>query len=143
MLIPVSSLKYYPLPLIFLIPPIVGLLLLLRPALLAEFTYHISRPGFSRSFSKEVFPNPETIPRDQNFGIKIPKIGADSKIFANVDPFDKEEYENYLKQGVAHAAGSSLPEELGNVFLFAHSTATLWESREYNAVFYLLNKLDP
>ena len=83
------------------------------------------------------------LPSDSSFGISIPKIGANASVFANVDPMDKKEYERFLKKGVAHALGSALPEEPGNVFIFAHSTGTLWESRAYNAVFYLLNKLDP
>jgi LPXTG-site transpeptidase (sortase) family protein len=42
---------------------------------------------------------------------------------------------------VAHAAGTALPGEGGNVYLFAHSTDAFYNVGKYNAVFYLLGKL--
>lgn len=84
---------------------------------------------------------PQLISVDTQFGIIIPKIGANAKIIANVDPFDSREYQLALSRGIAHAKGSALPNEPGNVFLFAHSSANFYEASKYNSVFYLLNKL--
>jgi len=42
---------------------------------------------------------------------------------------------------VAHAKGSALPDERGNVFIFAHSSDTPLNITRYNAVFYLIGKL--
>lgn len=81
------------------------------------------------------------VPADTNFSIVIPEIGANSRITDNVDPANEEEYLKALKQGVAHAKGTAFPGEGGHIFLFAHSTDYIWNVGTYNAVFYLLYKL--
>lgn len=81
------------------------------------------------------------VPEDPNFGVVIPKIRANTNVIPGVDPYDEEEYQLQLSRGVAHADGSALPDEAGNVFLFAHSAGNFYEANRYNAVFYLLNKL--
>jgi LPXTG-site transpeptidase (sortase) family protein len=83
----------------------------------------------------------ELIPSDTDFSILIPKIGATSKIFPNVDPSDPNKFLPILMQGVAHAAGSVFPGMNGNIYLFAHSTDNFWDVGRYNAVFYLLKDL--
>jgi len=82
------------------------------------------------------------VPQDPNFSVVIPKIGANSKIIANVDAGNSQEYLEALKKGVAHAAGTAFPGEGGHIFLFAHSTDYFWNVGSYNAIFYLLNKLE-
>lgn len=81
-------------------------------------------------------------PVDPQFSIVVPKIAANSKIFANTNPADEKEYLDILKKGVAHAAGTAFPGEGGHIFLFAHSTDYFWNVSNYNAVFYLLYKLE-
>lgn len=80
-------------------------------------------------------------PVDTNFALIIPKIGANAKIFPNVDPTDPEIFLPILKKGVAHAAGTFLPGQPGNIYLFAHSTDNFWDVGRYNAIFYLLKDL--
>lgn len=82
-------------------------------------------------------------PVDEEFGIVIPKIGANAKVVANVDWKDGAVYQRALTQGVAHAAGTAVPGQPGNIFVFAHSGIDFYEAVRYNAVFYLLNKLEP
>lgn len=82
------------------------------------------------------------IPKDTNFDILIPKIGANSPVFANVDPSNEDNYLPILKKGVAHARGTALPGESGSIYLFAHSTDNFWDVGLYNAVFYLLKNLN-
>lgn len=82
------------------------------------------------------------VPRDPNFSIIIPKIGANARILANVNPADNKEYLEALKEGVAHAAGTAFPGEGGHIFLFAHSTDYFWNVGNYNAIFYLIHKLE-
>lgn len=85
----------------------------------------------------------ETIrPVDPDFSIVIPKIAANARVIANVNPADQSEYLDRLKFGVAHAAGTYLPGQDGPIFLFAHSTDYVWNVSTYNAVFYLLYKLN-
>jgi len=82
------------------------------------------------------------VPQDPDFSIVIPKIGANARILANVDAADEKVYAEALKKGVAHALGTSFPGEPNHIFLFAHSTDYFWNIGTYNAVFYLLYKLE-
>ncbi len=79
---------------------------------------------------------------DSYFSIVIPKIGATSKILPNIDPLSKSEYLEALKKGVAHAKGSYFPGQGGRIFLFSHSTDSPLNFARYNAIFYLLRKLE-
>ena len=81
-------------------------------------------------------------PVDPYFSIVIPKIGANAKVVPNVNPANEKEYLEVLKHGVAQAAGTAYPGEDGHIFLFAHSTDYIWNVGTYNAVFYLLYKLE-
>jgi sortase A len=80
-------------------------------------------------------------PVNTEFSIVIPKIGASAPVVSNVDPNNKDIYMVALKKGVAHALGTSFPGKIGNIFLFAHSTDTFYNMARYNAVFYLIGKL--
>ncbi len=88
-------------------------------------------------------PSDVIYPVDEDFGIVIPKIGANAKVIADVDWQDSTVYQRALTKGVAHAAGTSYPDEPGNVFIFSHSGVDFYEANRYNALFYLLNKLVP
>lgn len=81
------------------------------------------------------------IPIDPVFDILIPKIGANARIFPNIDPSRSDVFLPVLQQGVAHAAGTVFPGQAGNIYLFAHSTDNFWDVGRYNAVFYLLKDL--
>lgn len=96
-----------------------------------------------RGFADVLAANKEQIltPPDPSFSILIPKIGASSRVIANVDSQNKEEYLSVLKSGVAHAKGSAFPGFSGNTYLFAHSADNWWDVGHYNAVFYTLNNL--
>ncbi len=82
------------------------------------------------------------IPEDPNFSIVVPKVGANAKILPNIDAADDRVYLEALKKGVAHALGTAFPGEGGHIFLFAHSTDYIWNVGYYNAIFYLLYKLE-
>ena len=82
------------------------------------------------------------IPQDPQFSIVIPKIGANARILPNIDTADEHIYLTALNKGVAHALGTAFPGEGGHIFLFAHSTDYFWNVGAYNAIFYLLNKLE-
>lgn len=80
---------------------------------------------------------------DPHFSVFVPKIDAASKVIANVDSSNEEEYKSALKEGVAHAKGTYFPGQGRNIFLFSHSTDSTYNVAKYNAVFYLLRKLEP
>lgn len=81
------------------------------------------------------------IPKDTEFSISIPKIGASAKVFPNTDPTNPTEFLSVLQKGIAHAKGTVFPGMQGNVYLFAHSADSWWNVGRYNAVFYLLQHL--
>lgn len=81
-------------------------------------------------------------PTDPSFSIVIPKIGANAKVQPNIDASDQNIYLDALNKGVAHTLGTAFPGEGGHIFLFAHSTDYFWNVSSYNAIFYLLYKLE-
>jgi len=82
------------------------------------------------------------IPQDTDFSIVIPKIAANSRVVANVNSSNYDQYISALQYGVAHAQGTALPGDGGHMYLFAHSTDNILNVGTYNAVFYLLYKLE-
>jgi LPXTG-site transpeptidase (sortase) family protein len=80
-------------------------------------------------------------PPDTNFSLVIPAIGASAKIFLNIDAAKPDLFLPVLLKGIAHAKGTALPGQKGNIYLFAHSTDNFWDVGRYNAVFYLLKEL--
>lgn len=105
------------------------------PILIEEVRYqtHLVRPP----------PQEEIIPESTEFGLVIPKIGVNAKVFTPVDANNPKEYLPVLAEGVAHAEGSALPGYEGNVFIFGHSSDTPFNITRYNALFYLISKLEP
>lgn len=130
----------------------VAVLLLLwsfYPVLYQEIRYQFSpKNNNSPVISKEEAgkdaqpPKNALEPADENFGIVIPKILANAKVIADVNSQNSAEYQRALIKGVAHAKGTAKPGELGNVFIFSHSGLDFYEANRYNAVFYLINKLE-
>lgn len=137
-----------------LLSAIAGVFLTFLPAIQAEIAYRrdqvVGQTYVVAGDEKKTFagllniPPPLTIfPVDTNFGVVISKINANSKIIANVDAGNQGVYTQALRRGVAHAAGTVYPGQIGNTFLFAHSVGNFWEVNRWNAVFYLLRELTP
>lgn len=136
-----------------------GLYLSLAPTIASELSFRLSqfrkesvrivknepvkpkRIQFSDLLGKVEF---EQIPApvDVNFGLVIPKIGVNVKVIPNVNAGKPNDFLKALKLGVAHAAGSSLPDQEGTVFIFGHSTDYAWNVARFNAVFYQIKDLE-
>ena len=101
--------------------------------------------GISGGFAQVLTGPKEQIlmPKDTDFSILIPRLGASTKVFPNIDPSNQNEFLPILRSGVAHARGTVFPGMAGNIYLFAHSTDNFWDVGRYNAVFYLLKDLKP
>ncbi len=115
-----------------------------KPSLFGEIlSKEKNGPKPSTGFSSVITGPKEQflIAKDTDFSLVIPKIGATSKIFPNVDPTQESAFLPILQKGIAHAAGSVFPGMAGNIYLFAHSTDNFWDVGRYNAVFYLLKDL--
>jgi len=132
-------------------------LIIFSPIILKELSYWINRPnkeivvlgaGELKKYSnkeqlvEKVRSGEVELPLDEDFGIIIPKLGINTKVLANIDPYNSKEYQVALSQGVAHAKGTGLPNEMGNTFIFAHSSDNIYNANKYNSVFYLLHHLD-
>lgn len=117
-----------------------SLLVLFSVVILLTIYFPIARVEVAYQIQKNS-PRPETVPLDKDFGLVIKKINANAHVIANVDPFNPQDYQAALARGVAHAKGSALPGETGNVFLFSHSSADFGTATRYNSIFYLLDKL--
>jgi sortase A len=108
------------------------LVLIFLPVANVEINYKLNT---SRNVIKQINPI------DKDFGIVIPKIGANAKVIPQVDPYDSRIYQVALTKGVAHAKGTALPNQIGNMFIFSHSSVNLLDASRYNSVFFLLSKL--
>lgn len=133
---------------------IVMVMFVLWPVMKAELKYAFgqTKPGkavtkIANTELKFVVDSPDPlvtdwIVPDENYSVYIPKILAKSRVIPNVDAGDKQQYQWALKLGVAEAAGLSHPGEKGTTYLFAHSVGTRADFARYNAIFYLLHKLE-
>jgi len=89
-------------------------------------------------------PPPLTVvPKSTDFGIIIEKLGVNAPIVPDVDTSSHKAYMEAMRHGVAHAKGTAKPNEVGNVYLFAHSTLNFWEFGPYATVFTTLHQLNP
>ena len=124
-------------------------LVIFYPVVVKEIGYKLSKPSenvsvlASKNDSEEIVgENKEIVAIDKDFSIIVPKIGANSKVVSDVDPYDSQVYQRELTKGVAHAKSTVYPGQVGNSFYFAHSSDNFYNANKYNSVFYLLNKLE-
>lgn len=129
-----------------------GLVLMIGPAVVAETNYQFKamaralgaengdwRAVFLPNFAITLLPEA----RIAEFGIEIPQIFVSEPVIANVDPTNKDAYNQALEHGIAQAAGTNLPGKGGLGYYFAHSSNVSLRSSSRNAIFYLLGKLNP
>jgi len=120
------------------------------PLVLSELKYTVLKPNEDVKVVTEIAdPGNKKAEKyyvkaaDPEFGIIIPKIGANATVVPNVSPYDSKIYQQALTKGVAHAEGTVFPGQIGNTFIFSHSSVNVYDANRYNSVFYLLRKLDP
>lgn len=94
------------------------------------------------SYTIEIQKEAKSFGVNSYFSIVIPKIDATSNITPNIDANERVEYLEALSHGVVHAKGTSFPGKGSRIFLFSHSTDSPLNFAKYNAVFYLLKKLE-
>ena len=129
---------------VFILVGLGFLLAVFGPVLKEEIKYNfdqVSRVKYVVGTEQlETFEKPLT-PPNTDFSIIIPAIGATAPIIDNVDATNPEKYLPALRLGIAHAMGAAYPDDVGNVFLFAHSADSLLNVNTYNATFFLIGKL--
>lgn len=120
----------------------IGNLLILVAVTILIFTFWpVAKEEVKYDLSQTFHISPTLTIPNKDFSIIIPKIGAAAPIIDNVDSQIPANYLPALKKGVAHAKGTAYPGEVGNTYLFAHSTDSFLNVNRYNAVFYLIGKL--
>lgn len=72
--------------------------------------------------------------------LEIPSLGISAPI-VYVDKKDEAVYQAALKRGVVHFPGTALPGELGNAYIFGHSSDYAWNRSPYRAIFALLTEI--
>lgn len=130
---------------------VIGLIFTYGPVLKEEVNYLVFGPKKEISNFPKLLAGSEKKIREEAgsygvgayFSVVIPKIGAKSDVIANVDAANPKEYLEALEEGIAHARGTYFPGQKETIFLFAHSTNSPVNIARYNAVFYLLRKLEP
>jgi len=94
-------------------------------------------------FAKYISSEPISIlPVNREFSLVIEKIGVSAPVVKNVSVVSEDEYFQALDSGVAHAVGTALPGQRGNVYIFAHSSLGFFRFSKYATVFNLLKKLE-
>ncbi|OGM88323.1 hypothetical protein A2614_00420 [Candidatus Woesebacteria bacterium RIFOXYD1_FULL_40_21] len=131
---------------------VISIIFTLGPVVKEEVLYDLGFKKFQVPYSQADLAKADSIVQVQKeaaiygvgsyFSVIVPKIGAYSDIVANVDASDEKEYLSALEKGVAHAKGTYFPGQGENIFLFSHSTDSPVNIARYNAVFYLLGKLE-
>jgi LPXTG-site transpeptidase (sortase) family protein len=126
---------------------VIILILIFWPVITANFKYEVDKMmgvNYSLEIDNDLIDikDVKINPVNKTFSLIIPKINVNSAIFAEVDPTNSKEYLPILQKGVAQAKGSGYPDKPGNVFLFAHSTDAFYNVGKYNAVFFLIGKLE-
>lgn len=126
---------------------LIALLAIFYPTISNEIKYRFSPPDSEAEVVLTQVKNSEEekkyiVAADPFFSIVIPKIGANAKVIKDVDAQDSRVYQKALTEGVAHAKNTALPGQVGNTFLFAHSSDNFVAANRYNSIFYLLNKLE-
>jgi len=119
------------------------LFLIYGPIIKEEVSYQERKITLSRSEDNGTRGvKKEVTPVSEDFGLMIERLGINVQVFADTDANNPKEYLPILLKGVAHAKGSVFPGQEGNVFIFAHSSNAPLSISRYNAVFYLIDKLE-
>ena len=137
---------------LFLVLSIGILMFTYVPIIYSELEYRFDKKEIENSnikvevVKKEAEADSENIipvvPVDDNFSVIIPKIDINVPVVENVTTVNKKEYMDALKNGAAHAKGTALPGEAGNMFVFAHSSINFWQLGKYATAFNLLHNLE-
>lgn len=121
---------------------IIGLIFSYYPVVKEELSYKFKKPvkiGFGDLMNKT---QASDFGLDPYFSLYVPKINAKASVIPNVSAGDYRQYSKALEDGVAHAAGTNFPGQGKLVYLFSHSTDTPLNFVRYNAIFFLLRKLE-
>lgn len=102
-----------------------------------ELLAGVSEKSKKTSFSLTPYENRIIIPR---IGKNIPLVDISVDVHPDYEVMH-ETFMEELKKGVVRYPGTARPGEVGNVFIFGHSSNYPWVQSDYNDVFALLDQL--
>jgi LPXTG-site transpeptidase (sortase) family protein len=82
--------------------------------------------------------NPE--PRGEPDKLSIESLGIEAPVIY-INEKGEDAYQAALQRGVVHFPGTALPGELGNAYIFGHSSDFAWNRSPYRAIFALLTEV--
>ena len=121
---------------------LVGLGVVYGPLIEAELTYQFSKTAPTSRLGSALRDMPNWQVPDTSYSLYIPKIAARARVIGNVDASNEDNYLAALKLGVAEAAGLAHPGQIGTTYWFSNSSDGPWNFARYNAVFYLLDRVE-
>jgi len=128
-------------PLLLLFPLLITIWLL-SPFAIGELRYRLISKKEPESIERSKFSYVLS-PNDNEMELIIPKIAVRTQVLTNVDPNKEDEYNEILNNKAAHAQGSSFPGQKGLIYLFGHSTNSVFNKNFFNPVFYSVKNLEP
>ncbi|MEI6040565.1 MAG: sortase [Candidatus Berkelbacteria bacterium] len=116
---------------VFLLLFLVSFIIINFPAYLTKTKYFFkSQNQLTQVLNQKVISNNH---------LYIPKMNIDTPITWNV-PADN--VFPALENGVAHYEGTALPGQIGNTFIYGHSSYYWWNKGSYKEIFAILDKLN-
>jgi LPXTG-site transpeptidase (sortase) family protein len=133
------SRKWLPLMIVL---PLLATFWLISPMVIGEIRYRLVSEKQTKTIERSKFSYVLS-PNDNEMELIIPKISVRTQVLANVDPNKEEAYNEILNNKAAHAQGSSFPGQKGLIYLFGHSTNSVFNRNFFNPVFYSVKNLEP
>ena len=122
--------------------PLLVTLWLASPFIIGEVRYRLISKNQTETIERSKFSYVLS-PNDNEMELIIPKIAVRTQVLTNVDPNKEAEYNEILSNKAAHAQGSSFPGQKGLIYLFGHSTNSVFNKNFFNPVFYSVKNLEP
>jgi LPXTG-site transpeptidase (sortase) family protein len=133
------SKKWFPL---FVLFPLLVTFWLVSPMVIGEIRYRLVSKEETKTIERSKFSYVLS-PNDNEMELIIPKIAVRTQVLTNVDPNKENEYNEILSNKAAHAQGSAFPGQKGLIYLFGHSTNSVFNKNFFNPVFYSVKNLEP
>lgn len=71
----------------------------------------------------------------------IPSLGIEAPLIYATE-VKEDHFQEQLEKGVVHYPGTALPGQLGNAYIFGHSSDYFWRQGDYKTVFALLPEIE-
>jgi LPXTG-site transpeptidase (sortase) family protein len=126
------------------LPPIIGIVAMVVVVgmlniqwIYAQIQYDLS----NSSIGNYAISGSSVVNANETNEVIIPKLNVKAPIIYGVSPYNEEQIQTKLRDGVVHYNTTAKPGKIGNTVIFGHSSGQLWSSGHYKYIFTLLDKL--